>query len=58
MDASTPLDASQIPGLTPTPFMFAFRAWSTAESLRFGLTVKPEPKPEKGRTGKKRKRAH
>ena len=27
MDASTPLDASQIPGLTPASFMFAYRAW-------------------------------
>ena len=53
MDASTPLDASQIPGLTPASFMFAFRAWSTAEAQRFGLAAKPGPEPEqRTRSGK------
>ena len=66
MDALTPLDASQIPGLTPASFMFAFRAWSTAESQKFGLTVKQEPVPtragssrskQQGPVNKKRRRA-
>jgi hypothetical protein len=57
MDASTPLDASQIPGLTPTSFMFAFRAWSAAESQKFSLAAKPESEPRQaGKSrGKKRK---
>ena len=54
MDASTPLDASQIPGLTPASFMFAFRAWSTAEDRRFSLVGKPEPEPEPRRVGSTR----
>ena len=56
MDASTPLDASQITGLTPASFMFAFRAWAAAESTRFGVEVKQEAAPDGNVAPAKRRR--
>ena len=37
MDQSTPLDASQLPGLTPPSYMYAFRAWTSVESAAWGI---------------------
>ena len=45
MDQSTPLDASQLQGLTPPSYMYAFRAWTPVESAAWDIPTDFRPSP-------------
>ena len=45
MDQSTPLDASQLLGLTPPSYMYAFRAWTSVESTAWGIPTDDQQSP-------------